>query len=307
MMKHQDIVIEPQDGVEKVINTLNQLARSGEYVFRGYEQQEQIYPGICRKKDGKIKDYRNIEAELLKEFEKYGSNYYKAVSPIDFMSYAQHFGLPTRLIDFTYNPFIALSFAIHNKKYSHTYSDPNDNNYYYVRYAAMKENICVPEIPLTDGIYNNKDSRTNSLAIRSCQCIDSVDDLFGNNRLMRRVDSLIGLTSYEQQTDVARKIENRTILFITPNLSNQRIIMQQGLFMFPYEVDREKHLEIMKNNTSVIRIHKELRADLLKYLDTLGFNPFRLMPDLASICSAIKDRVTDARSDKDSNFKKAGK
>lgn len=304
MMKHQDIVIEPQDGVEKVVDILNHLARSGEYVFRGYEQQEQLYPGICRKRGGRIKDYRNAEPQLLKEFEKYGSNYYKAVSPIDFMSYAQHFGLPTRLIDFTYNPFIALSFAIHNKKYSHSYNDPNDNDYYYVRYAAIKDNICASEIPSGKKLFQAELPQTNSLAARSCQSIEWIEKLFDEKVIARTLEYYRGFT--DNPETVEAKIKKGTILFITPSLSNQRIIMQQGLFMFPYELDREKHLEILNNNTSVIMIHRELRTELLRYLDTLGFNPFRLMPDLASICSAITDRVTDARSDKDSNFKKKG-
>lgn len=69
--------------------------------------------------------------------------------------------------------------------------------------------------------------------------------------------------------------------------------MQQGLFMFPYNLDKETHLEIIENNTCLIKIHKNTRRDLLKYLNTLGINSFRLMPDLQSICYAIKRNVID--------------
>ncbi len=80
--------------------------------------------------------------------------------------------------------------------------------------------------------------------------------------------------------------------------------MQQGLFMFPYTLDRKEHLDIIKQNSSVIMIHKDLRAELLKYLDTLGFSTFRLMPDLASVCYAVKHKVIDERSEKSPAFKK---
>ena len=105
------IVIGENDSLEKLIDILNGFARKGEYVFRGYGKQDELYPSIIRDKD-----LRKEEEKLLENFERYGSNYYKANTPIDFMSYAQHFGLPTRLLDFTFNPYIALSFATYNKK-----------------------------------------------------------------------------------------------------------------------------------------------------------------------------------------------
>ena len=76
--------------------------------------------------------------------------------------------------------------------------------------------------------------------------------------------------------------------------------------MFPYTLDSSEHLDIIKRNTSVIMIHKELRSDLLKYLDTLGFSTFRLMPDLASVCYAVKHKVIDERAEKSPAFKKKG-
>ena len=80
--------------------------------------------------------------------------------------------------------------------------------------------------------------------------------------------------------------------------------MQQGLFMFPYTLEKEEHLQIIENNTSLIMVHKELRNKLMDYLDTLGFNSFRLMPDLSSICYAVKKKIIDERQQKSGTFKK---
>ena len=241
---------------------------------------------------------------MLHDFEKYGSNYFSANTPIDFMSYAQHFGLPTRLLDFTHNPFIALSFALYMPKGTR-YTENDDKTYYYVRFASLKENLCIASIPLTDKINNLEWMQTDSLSKKASQCIDSVTDLFGPNKLNRSIFSLDDFVDTVKNTyDKQEKIRNHTILFIDPNQSNQRIIMQQGLFMFPYTLKKTEHLQIIQKNTSVIKIHKGLRDELVKYLDTLGYNTFRLMPDLSIISQAIKRRLIDERSSQRDIFKK---
>ena len=87
--------------------------------------------------------------------------------------------------------------------------------------------------------------------------------------------------------------------------------MQQGLFMFPYTIsnekynkekqNKEKHMDILIKNSSVIKIHKSLQEELLDYLDTLGYNTFRLMPDLSSVCEAIKNKAKKSKTKSDKN------
>ena len=55
-------------------------------------------------------------------------------------------------------------------------------------------------------------------------------------------------------SDNKEKVSNGAILFIDPNQSNQRLVMQQGLFMFPYTLDEKKHLQVIESNTNLIKI-----------------------------------------------------
>ena len=74
--------------------------------------------------------------------------------------------------------------------------------------------------------------------------------------------------------------------------------------MFPYTLDEKKHLHIIESNTRLIKIKKDLRNDLLAYLDTIGINAFRIMPDLPSVCEAVERKVKDSRNAKSTLFKK---
>lgn len=57
-------------------------------------------------------DYDKLEKHLLRNFRKYAyRNVIDKESDWDWLSVAQHFGLPTRLMDWTFSPYVALHFA----------------------------------------------------------------------------------------------------------------------------------------------------------------------------------------------------
>ena len=136
-----------------------------------------------------------------------------------------------------------------------------------------------------------------SMAEKACKCINSITNAYSKGPDKQISDFFdynqqsIDLETYssKEQSD-QEKFLKESIIFIDPNQANQRIIMQQGLFMFPYTLDEDKHSEIIAKNTKCIMIHKTHRNKVLEYLDILGFNSFKLMPDLGSICDAIKQK-----------------
>lgn len=306
-------MIDTFDNKEQLLDRLTELAGKGNYVFRGYNTQDQLLPNVVRK------NMVDVENELLFQFERFGAQYISASNPIDFMSYAQHFGLSTRLLDFTYNPFVALYFALFTPKSNGKYTNPDDKTYYYIRYAATHQNIVINHVPyLNAGPF----FEINSFAQRSVALIGTVDMMFNKNvkiepdilfenrsAIIQQFFKTIAIhTNIENINAFAQKNESkvagRKILFIDPSQSNQRLIMQQGLFMFPYTLDKNEHLNIIENNTRIIRIHKDLRESLLGYLDTIGINAFRIMPDLSSVCEAVERKVRDKRNAKSELFKR---
>ena len=284
-----------EDGPNKVINDLIDLSLNGNYVFRGYNIQDQMLPGLVRNRTSQY------EKEYINKFLKYGSRFFKADSVIELLSNAQHYGLHTRLLDFTYNPLIALSFALYNKK-TQQEKEAGDRDYYYIRYADLNKQIYLSDIPKNvefrfGGFINdsvNIKLFAKLIALEKIFMDDSsfekafMGDLSVPTDIAGYIKGLKTCTIDEYKCeDIKSKIENKTLVFIDPNLSNDRVVMQQGLFMIPYTLSEDTYLDLINNNTTEIQIHKDLRDDLIKILDKLGYNAYRLMPDLASVCQEI--------------------
>jgi len=82
------------------------------YVFRGLSDKTYQLATSLRRLGG---PYPTLERHLLRNFRKYGQDVsHQFTSFWHLLGIAQHHGLPTRLLDWTYSPYVALHFAIAN-------------------------------------------------------------------------------------------------------------------------------------------------------------------------------------------------
>lgn len=87
------------------------------YAFRGLSDASYDLATTLVRLGG---DYATLERHLLRNFKKYARrNVVEQDSIWHWLSVAQHYGLPTRLLDWTYSPYVALHFATSNLEKFH--------------------------------------------------------------------------------------------------------------------------------------------------------------------------------------------
>jgi hypothetical protein len=114
----------PDTKIESVSSFVSDLAKFerrhiAQWFFRGHSDSNWILvPGLFRLKKEREESFSNwedLEAFLFAAFKREAAQFLPAIVGTeleDLMCLGQHYGLPTRLLDWTTNPLIALFFAV---------------------------------------------------------------------------------------------------------------------------------------------------------------------------------------------------
>ena len=121
----------------QLIDEISEINKNKFLLFRGQDIDLPLLPKIAR--NDTIINIRELENKLFDEFKRRSYSYlnFEPKTKLDYLAIAQHYGLPTRLLDWTENPLIALFFAC---KPNHL----NEDHMVVWKFATSENNIITP-------------------------------------------------------------------------------------------------------------------------------------------------------------------
>ena len=176
-------------------------------IFRGISDSDyDLTPGLGRLKN----TYPDTESELINDFLTHRPDAFNGLADFDILAKMQHYGLPTRLLDFSLNPLVALYFACESK---------------------MSKNGRI--------LCHNTFLQNDAAIFTNAICTAALEKMYDDNYTVDEYLCNEKLTLYKYLSE-AYLHEETTV--VRPKYWNQRIANQAGVFMvFPNNlIDRYK-------------------------------------------------------------------
>jgi hypothetical protein len=214
------------------------------FAFRGSADANEDLSTSLAKLGG---DASELEGHLLRNFRKYATRDAVPVdSPWNWLALGQHHGLPTRLLDWTYSPYVALHFATTTPEHFN-----RDGVVWMVDYVRVHE-LAPREF--------RAELETEGANVFTTEMLDAV------------------ATDVEDLSSASAPV----VLFVEPPSFDERIVNQYALFSFlsHHEASLDEWLDAHQELVRRLVIPAELKWEIRDKLDQSGINERVLFPGL---------------------------
>ena len=282
-------VLPPENRPVELVESLEEFLRivlaanspaDEEVFYRGHSDKEyKLEPSLFRKSESG--DYRyllnedNIVRELLTaQPNEFGADKYM----IDKLVRMQHYGLPTRLLDVTSNPLVALYFCCSSPKYD---DDGNETDGEVIVLSTKKSDVkfydsdtvsCIANLAL---LSDEHKARMNTNL--------GVTELNATTECERLLHSIRDEKPYFQSKIVSKDLER--IVFVRGRNSNSRISSQSGAFLL---FGRDAILpETGHSSLKIRRLTIRRKKHILAQLEKLNIKSSTIYPGIEKTASEI--------------------
>lgn len=223
--------------------------RYKQFIYRGHPRKEYELKSSIQRAFERLnvrKDWqRGREMAIIKSFKSRAHLYLQHLpdknNNLEWLSVMQHYGAPTRLLDWTYSPFVAAFFAL----------------------EGLNSGCTVYEIDLKS--LTRKNEATGIVV---------------NEKLKEKLFS--------------KSFKKHFIFPFEPEYQNERLILQQGLFLVPstIEVSLESILRTYEkyegfHKKHVFEMSEAKLRDAIKRLKAMNIDNFRLFPGIEGLSRAM--------------------
>lgn len=257
--------MEQAKSVEDFMNIIKRYQEYSDIFYRGQSEEYKTITSSISRHVG----YTQNEFAIFNESIQMKSTEFEGVSePIEYLSKMQHYGIPTRLIDLSVNPLIALFFAVQDSD-----SIYSGNVHVYVQQK-----------------YSLRDKRVKLLALLAT--LDSYDIQYIQTSFEKKYGEKIN------KKEILEFVSQNAIIEHTEELkkSNVRLFNQQGTFVICGNNVEGECIKRSINSldtppSMVIRIPYEHKQAVKTELDQkYNINEAMIYPELPSVASYLKEK-----------------
>jgi len=217
---------------------------------------------------------REIEKKLIREFKR-RLHHYTSTIPIqedtlEWLALMQHFGAPTRLLDWTYSFFVAAYFAMEK--------------------AKSGVDCAIWAIDTSEIIYEDK--LLEKLEYKKSELIAEFNSSYQHQIIDDRRSFL-----QNKLVDHLLEAPKKLVHAVNPYRLNERLTIQQGLFLFPGDLGcsfMDNYNETISSKPDLIKFEinasLEIRKSFLKNLHRMNISRATLFPGLVGYANSMRSK-----------------
>lgn len=273
----------PIGSVRTFLAELEKLKASGELYYRGqgyfgFKAQPSIY-----RNDGLIENEHRMYREIIT---KCPNDFQDAKSTFEHLVKMQHYFLPSRLLDITKNPLIALFFACS--------SEENDDG-----------EVIIYDFALDDIKFYDSDTVSVIANVARRPSAFSIENIKSLNKTDFNKEEEVALLLHEIREEkpyfksVIKAEHLETVVCVKPKLDNPRIIKQEGAFLL-FGINNNKkncadfsESKQVKIDSKRLIVMRENKQKILDQLASLGIMKSTIYPEIEHVAMQMKNKYED--------------